>query len=52
MPPTGPLLTTDPRNATPAASDNLMAQGVYRGAMHEAREALGEPHSVRAGRFI
>lgn len=32
-----------------AASKNLMAQGIYRGAMNEARAALGEERILRAG---
>ena len=32
-----------------AATKNLMAQGIYRGAMNEARTALGEERILRAG---
>jgi glyoxylase-like metal-dependent hydrolase (beta-lactamase superfamily II) len=31
------------------ATANLMAQGIYRGAMNEARLALGEPPQARSG---
>jgi hypothetical protein len=32
-----------------AAEPNLMAQGVFRGAMNDAKEALGEERVTRAG---
>jgi alkyl sulfatase BDS1-like metallo-beta-lactamase superfamily hydrolase len=32
-----------------AGTDNLMAQGIYRGAMNEARTALGEERTQRGG---
>lgn len=32
-----------------AATGNLMAQGIYRGAMNEARLALGEERTERPG---
>lgn len=35
-----------------AASDNLMAQGIYRGAMNDAREVLGESRVKREGRVF
>jgi hypothetical protein len=34
-----------------AATGNLMAQGIYRGAMNEARAALGEERTERPGAF-
>jgi glyoxylase-like metal-dependent hydrolase (beta-lactamase superfamily II) len=34
-----------------AATGNLMAQGIYRGAMNEARAALGEERMERPGAF-
>ena len=34
-----------------AATRNLMAQGIYRGAMNEARLALGEDRTERSGAF-
>ena len=34
-----------------AATGNLMAQGIYRGAMNEARLALGEDRTERPGAF-
>lgn len=34
-----------------AATGNLMAQGIYRGAMNEARLALGEDRTERSGAF-
>ena len=32
-----------------AATGNLMAQGIYRGAMNEALDALGQERAQRAG---
>ena len=32
-----------------AAEPNLMAQGIFRGAMNDAKEALGEERVTRAG---
>jgi nickel-dependent lactate racemase len=35
-----------------SASNNLMAQGVYRGAMNDASEALGGERVKRQGRIF
>ena len=42
-------LKRDVYDAQIAATKNLMAQGIYRGAMNEARAVLGEERTQRAG---
>jgi glyoxylase-like metal-dependent hydrolase (beta-lactamase superfamily II) len=45
------LLKRDVYEARGAATMNLMAQGIYRGAMNEARMILGEERAQRPGRL-
>lgn len=46
------LLKRDVYERCMQASNNLMAQGVYRGAMNDAKDVLGEERARRVGRVF